>query len=233
MHRKSLTVLFSSLVLLLLAAGPALAQGRGGGAPGQGGQPAAPAPVTPLPRLFIDGVGGVTFNHTAGGLFGGGFIYTLSKHVQVLGEAGGLTNVLPKPTAANLNAVAASFVAGGTTPFTYTAKRPGFYGLADARLTTKMSRSGLQPFVEGGFGVAHVTTKISAKSAGVDQTSAFVAAIKPLPTETAGMFNAGAGLGIRAGKRSVVDLGYRYGRILTSAPRITTNRIYMAIRIGL
>jgi opacity protein-like surface antigen len=178
-------------------------------------------------------VGGVTFQHAAGGLFGGGIAYTASKHVEVLGEVGGLTNILPKATAADLNKAAATLVANGTTPFTYSAKRPGVYGLGAIRLTSKMSRSGLQAFVEGGMGLAHVTSKISAQSAGVDKTSAFVALIAPLPSATRPMCTAGVGLSIRAGKRSVVDLGYRYGRILTDAPRITTNRIYGAIRIGL
>jgi opacity protein-like surface antigen len=233
MHRKSLTALFSFVVLLSLAARPALAQAPPAANPRQGAQPAAPALPAPLPRLSIGGVGGVTFQHAPGGLFGGDVGYTASKHTQILVEAGGLTNVLPKATAANLNAIAASFVANGTTPFTYRAKRPGVYGLGAVRLTSKMSRSGLQPFAEGGFGLAHVTSKISAQSAGVDQTSAFVAAITPLPTETSAMLTAGVGLSIRAGKRAVVDLGYRYGRILTDAPGITTNRIYMAIRVGL
>ena len=238
MNRKSLTVLFSLFVLLLalITAMPALAQAPPTAAGRQGGARQAappPAPITPLPRLFIDGVGGVTFDHAPGGIFGGGVTYTASKHVQILGEAGRLTNVLPKATAANLNAVAASFVAGGTTPFNFSAKRPGFYGLGEVRISTTMSRSGLAPFVEGGVGLAHVTSKVSAQSAGVDETGAFLAAIVPLPTQTKPMFTAGAGLSIRAGKRSVVDLGYRYGRILTSAPTIPTNRIYAAIRVGI
>jgi opacity protein-like surface antigen len=229
MNRKSLTVLFSLVVLLV--ARPVLAQTLAEQRPGT--QPATPAASIHMPRVFLDGVGGVTFDHAAGGIFGGGVTVVASNHVQILGEVGRLTNVLPKATAANLNAVAASFVANGTTPFFFDAKRPGYYGLGEVRMTSAMSKSGLAPFVEGGVGFAHVTSKISAQGAGVDMTDAFLAAIAPLPTETKPMFTGGAGLSIRAGRRSVVDLGYRYGRIMTDAPRIPTNRLYAAIRIGL
>lgn len=236
MSRKSLTVLLSCVVVL--AAGRAFAQGGGGGRQGggggrQGGAPAPLAPITPLPRVTIEGVGGVTFEHAAGGVFGGGVGYAPSKYVEVLVEAGRMTNVLPKATVANLDAVASSFVANGTTPFVYAAKRPGIYGLGALRITTGMSRSGLQPFIEGGAGLAHVTSKVSARSAGVDETSAFLAAIAPLPSQTRAMLTVGAGLSVRAGKRAVVDLGYRYGLIFTDAPRIPTNRFYAAFRVGM
>jgi opacity protein-like surface antigen len=228
MNRKSLIALFSLVVLL--CARPILAQTPA--SPRPAAQPASPTAPIHVHRLFIDGVGGVTFDHAAGGIFGAGVTAVASKHVQFLGEAGRLTNVLPKATAANLNTVAASFVANGTTPFLFSAKRPGYYGLGEVRITSAMSKSGLAPFVEAGAGFAHVTSKISAQGGGEDMTDAFLAAIAPLPTETKPMLTGGAGLRIKAGRRSVVDLGYRYGRILTDAPAIPTNRLYAAIRIG-
>ena len=237
MIRRFLIVVCSTAMLAVAA--PALAQGGGGGGRGgggggrQGGPATPPAPVVPLPRIGVFGMGGVTFDHAPGGVYGGGVTITTSPRVLVLVEGGYFTNILPRTSAANLDQVAASFVAGGTTPFSYTAKRPGFYGLGALRLQTPMSHTGLQPFIEGGVGFAHVNTRISASSGATDETSPFLAAIAPLPEETKPMFTAGAGLVVRAGKRSAVDLGYRYGRILTTSHVLPTHRFYAALRIGI
>jgi opacity protein-like surface antigen len=47
------------------------------------------------------------------------------------------------------------------------------------------------------------------------------------------MFTLGGGLSIQAGRRSAVDVGYRYGRILTDNVSTPTNRVYAGVRIGL
>jgi opacity protein-like surface antigen len=225
MNRKSLILLFS--VLFLLCSTMAFAQAR---------PPATPAPApapAPAPKLYLDGLGGLTFSHEAGGVFGGGVAVVLSKHVQVLGEVGRLTNVLPKSTAATLDTIAEAKVANGDTMFVFSAKMPGYYGLGGVRITAAKARNGLTPFAEGGLGVAHLRSDITANSAGVDMTDDFRAAVGLVPTQTKAMFTVGGGLSVTAGKRSAVDVGYRYGRILADAAAIPTNRLYLALRIGI
>jgi opacity protein-like surface antigen len=225
MNRKSLILLSS--VLLLLCSAMAFAQ-----APAPATPTPAPTPA-PAPRLYLDGLGGLTFSHKAGGVFGGGVSVVLSKHVQVIVEVGRLTNVLPKSTTTALDAIAAANVAGGDKMFVFSAKMPGYYGLGGLRITAAKARGGLTPFAEGGLGVVHLRSDLTATSGGLDRTAAFKAAVGLVPTQTNAMLTLGAGLSVSAGKRSAVDVGYRYGRILANTAAITTNRVYLAIRIGI
>jgi opacity protein-like surface antigen len=226
MSRKSLTALFSFVVLL--SASSAFAQTTGIGSP----SPSA----TPLsPRLSVDGIGGITFSHEPGGLYAGGVTIRASQNVQILGEFGRLTNVLPTSTSDSLNATAASFVANGNSDFIYDAKQPTNYVLGSVRILSKPNAVGVMPFVEGGAGIAHVMSNITATSGGADMSDAFLAAVTPVipATQTKPMFTVGGGLSIRAGSRSAVDVGYRYGRILTDNVSTTTNRVYAGVRVGL
>jgi len=224
MSRKSLTVFFSFVVLL--CARPALAQIASG---------SSSMSSTHAPRLFVDGIGGVTFSHEPGGLWGAGVSIRASRHVQVLGEAGRLTNVLPKSMSDDLNSAAETLVANGGSPFIFTATMPATYGLGTVRITSTPTHSGLAPFVEGGAGFAHVTPNVSAQSAGLDATDTLLSSVTTpiIATQTKPMFTVGGGLSIQAGKRSAVDLGYRYGRILTDDVAVPTNRIYAGVRVGL
>jgi hypothetical protein len=174
MHRKSLTALFSFVVLLCAQA--VYAQGTSLG---------VPSSATPLsPRLSVDGIGGVTFSHEPGGLYAGGVTIRASQNVQILGEFGRLTNVLPKSTADALNTASESFVANGNPDFIYDAKQPTNYVLGSVRVTSKTNTAGLMPFVEGGFGIAHVMSNVTATADGVDMTDAFLASVTPTLTPT-------------------------------------------------
>jgi opacity protein-like surface antigen len=210
MIRKSLTPLLS--VFVLLVAVPALAGGD-------------------TPRAYLSALGGVTFGSEAGGLVAGGLNVVATSHLQVIGEFGHMSNVLPKTTSDQLNTVAEAFTGDGALPFSFTAKMPSTYGMGEVRVLGTQ-RSSLTPFVDGGFGWAKVTTHLTADQGGTDVTPDFVTAADLFQSQTKPMFMAGGGVSIATGRRAAVDIGYHFARILTDTQAINTNNIVAGVRVG-
>ena len=209
---KSLTPLLSALVLLV-------------------GAPVLAAGPSDTPRAYLSALGGVTFGNEAGGLVAGGVNVVATPHLQIIGEFGRMSNVLPKTTSDQLNSVAESFTGDGSSPFSFTAKMPSTYGMGEVRVLGKQ-RSGLAPFVDSGFGWAKVTTHLTADQGGTDVTGEFVTAADLFQSQTKPMFMAGGGVSIAAGKRAAVDIGYHYARIFTDTTAINTNQVVAGLRVG-
>ena len=211
MTRKSLTPLLS--VFVLLVAAPAFA---------------GPADT---PRAYLSALGGVTFGSEAGGVFAGGINVVANSHLQIIGEFGRMSNVLPATASDQLNTVAEGFTGDGTTPFSFTASMPSTYGMGEVRVLGKQ-RSGLAPFVDSGFGWAKVTTHLTATQGDADVTPDFVTAADLFQSQTKPMFMAGGGVSIAAGKRAAVDIGYHWARIFTDTQAINTNQVVAGLRVG-
>lgn len=211
MTRKSLTPLLS--VFVLLVAAPAFA---------------GPADT---PRAYLSALGGVTFGSEAGGVVAGGINVVANSHLQIIGEFGRMSNVLPKTASDQLNTVAEGFTGDGTTPFSFTASMPSTYGMGEVRVLGKQ-RSGLAPFVDSGFGWAKVTTHLTATEGAADVTPDFVTAADLFQSQTKPMFMAGGGVSIAAGKRAAVDIGYHWARIFTDTQSINTNQVVAGLRVG-
>ena len=211
MTRKSLTPLLS--VFVLLVAAPAFA---------------GPADT---PRAYLSALGGVTFGSEAGGVFAGGINVVANSHLQIIGEFGRMSNVLPATASNQLNTVAEGFTGDGTTPFSFTASMPSTYGMGEVRVLGKQ-RSGLAPFVDSGFGWAKVTTHLTATQGDADVTPDFVTAADLFQSQTKPMFMAGGGVSIAAGKRAAVDIGYHWARIFTDTQAINTNQVVAGLRVG-
>ena len=211
MTRKSLTPLLS--VFVLLVAAPAFA---------------GPADT---PRAYLSALGGVTFGSEAGGVFAGGINVVANSHLQIIGEFGRMSNVLPATASNQLNTVAEGFTGDGTTPFSFTASMPSTYGMGEVRVLGKQ-RSGLAPFVDSGFGWAKVTTHLTATQGDADVTPDFVTAADLFHSQTKPMFMAGGGVSIAAGKRAAVDIGYHWARIFTDTQAINTNQVVAGLRVG-
>ncbi len=212
MIRKLLTPLWS--VVILLVAATAFAQGS-----------------SDMPRAYLSALGGVTFGSEAGGQFGAGINVVANQHLQVIGEFGRMSNVMPKATNDNLSTVAEGFTGDGTVPFSFTAAMPSTYGMGSVRVLGTQHNN-LAPFVDGGFGFARVTTHLTATQGGTDVTGDFVTAADLVQSQTKPMFSAGGGVSIAAGRRSAVDIGYHYTRIFTDTQAINANGITAGVRVG-
>jgi opacity protein-like surface antigen len=194
---------------------------------------AAPALAGPAdtPRAYLSALGGVTFGNEAGGVVAGGINVVATSHLQIIGEFGHMSNVMPTTTSDQLNTVAEGFTGDGTTPFSFTASMPSTYGMGEIRVLGKQ-RSGLAPFLDSGFGWAKVTTRLTAIQGDADVTPDFVTAADLFQSQTKPMFMAGGGVSIAAGKRAAVDIGYHWARIFTDTQAINTNRVVAGLRVG-
>ncbi|HKV99861.1 MAG TPA: hypothetical protein VJN96_08555 [Vicinamibacterales bacterium] len=212
MIRKLLTPLWSAVILLIAAT--AFAQGS-----------------SDTPRAYLSALGGVTFGNEAGGVFAGGINVVATPHLQIIGEFGRMSNVLPKTASDQLNTVAEGFAGDGTTPFSFTATMPSTYGMGEVRVLGKQ-RAGLAPFLDTGFGFAKLTTHLTATQGDADVTPDFVTAADLFQTQTKPMFMAGGGVSIAVSKRAAVDIGYHWARIFTDTQSINTNQVVAGVRVG-
>jgi hypothetical protein len=145
----------------------------------------------------IGAFGGTTFGTTAAApTFGASLAVPLGDHVQIIGEAGRLTDIK-----ASLLDTALDF-----TPLDV--GMSAWYGEGGVRLSTSR-RAMVRPYVEATAGVARLKPSVGVDGwiGAVTNTGlAFLGTTEP-------MVGAGGGIVLQPGPLSV-DIGYRYKRIL-------------------
>ena len=153
------------------------------------------------PGRFVQGFGGLRLGSTAstdtavGGLVAG----ALTPNIQVVGEAGRISNVMP-PTVESL--LAFSPIGVGLS---------SWYGQGGVRFTS--ATSGIRPYAETSAGFARLHTDVGPFGSGNGSVLANAALRfldRTYPTATIG---GGATL---EGGRFVADVGYRYRRIFSN-----------------
>ena len=184
-------------------------------------------------HVFVGALSGLTLGDTRmGATFSGtgGYAWS-SHHVQVAGEIGHLDNVLPLAVQHNLQGAALTL--GGTPeiggPVTFSAALPATYGLGMVRVSGS-TRHAIIPFVEGGAGAAHVSSNLSAEASGVDESGLLLESVALPAAETKPLLAIGGGVSFTVKKRASVDVGYRFGRILTTESPLDMNRMYGAFK---
>jgi hypothetical protein len=147
----------------------------------------------------IQGFGGLTFGDvTSSSTFGGNVAIPLSDNLQVIGEGGRITDVMPS-------------LLGTLVDLTPVDLRvSAWYGEGGLRFIT--SGSAIRPYVETTVGFARLRTGFSGAGPTADAIGntalQFLARTEPL-------FGAGGGVVIQGGP-VFLDLGYRYKKILAS-----------------
>lgn len=145
----------------------------------------------------LQGFGGLTFGDVAASsTFGGSIAVPLGDHVQIVGEAGRMTDIMP-----SLFDTVLDF-----TPVDV--RVSAWYGEAGVRVLGS-SRHAVRPYVEGTAGIARLRTGFTG-AGGAD--GAINAALGLLGSNEP-LVGIGGGTMIQGGPL-VIDLGYRYKRIL-------------------
>lgn len=191
----------------------------------------ATASAQPAPRVFVAGTGGVTFVTETAEVWSASVGVPVHDRVQVIGEVGRLTNVLPRKLQGDLDEAARSFGSYFGGPLTIDGEAPGVYGLATLRLIgPNVQRATL--FVDAGGGIAYGKSDITARAGGSDVTEPVLVALHMPKSETRPVLALGGGVGFPVSGRVGVDIGYRYMRIFTEDPRINTAAAYATLRFG-
>jgi hypothetical protein len=152
-------------------------------------------------RVSVQGFGGVglgsftSVNTNFGGVVSG----DLTPNIQVLGEVGRLSNILPTRTQSLFDLSPVAFNASA------------FYAQGGIRLTT--ASGSLRPYAEASGGIARLTPHVT----GLDGLpGAFTNAGLAFLDNTAPIATLGAGFTVNAGN-FVADAGYRYHQVFSDS----------------
>lgn len=206
-----MTRIIANVLGFCVLAGPVFAQGE--------------APVQ------VRGFGGLTFMSETAGIFGGGITVPVTAHVGVFGEIGRVTNALPRSLQEGLDAVARSMGTFFGGPLTIDGRAPSVYGAGGLRIS-RAAGPRLLLFIEGGGGVAHGVSRITAHAGATDVSRDVTAILRLKASETRPMLLVGAGVTVPIAGELALDLGYRYLRIFTEDPRINTAAMSAGVRWG-
>lgn len=184
-------------------------------------------------RGFAGGLGAVTFGTVTGATVAGRAGVNASSHVQIFGELGRMSDVLPKSDQQTIDSNAAAIVSDdGTTTATVLGRMPTTYGTGGVRFIGT-SHGRVKPFAEGAFGFAHITNNLTATLAGTDVSSQVLTTpLTQITTETDPVMFLGGGVTIAAGKRTAFDVGYSYSRIFVTNEDINSGHIYGGLHVG-
>ncbi|HYN07079.1 MAG TPA: outer membrane beta-barrel protein [Vicinamibacterales bacterium] len=179
--------------------------------------------------MFVGGLGGLTFGTATSSAIGGQVGVRIMPNVFVIGEFGRIQDVLPAEISDQIQE-GVDFLEQQGIPVDIDVKVPALYGFGGLRWAQSGRR--IAPFVEGGAGFAHLTSKISGTVAGVDITEFIEDQIGDLD-QSINEFLIAFGGGVNIGLTPTVsaDAGYRFTRIFTEDPVVNTSMIYGAIKI--
>jgi len=189
---------------------------------------AAVTAFTPLaaraqsPAGSVTGFGGLTLNGSSSqSLFGGTLAVNLTPNIQVVGEAGRISDLMPW-TLDQLIALTPADV-----------RLSAWYGEGGVRFLAGGRRSSVRPYVEATAGMARLSTRVS----GIGRADPWVNAALGFLDRTSPMLGAGGGVLLVAGPIQL-DVGYRYKKVradgfldraLTLGDGISVNQV----RVGL
>ena len=191
-----------------------------------------PAAARAQSRAFATGLGGMTFDTASNLDLAGRAGVKLSPHVQVFGETGRMSSVLPKADRQAVEqattALAATEIDGA--PFVF-GEVPMIYGLGGVRVTSSpMAR--FTPYAEGTFGVAHLRDNVSATVDGADVLSQVATPLLAALPENDHLLGVGGGVSVLGGKHTAFEVGYRYSRVFAPEHAINTGKVDAGIRFN-
>ena len=191
----------------------------------------APVLAQEPPRGFVRGYGGVTFMSETASVFGGGVGVRLSDSIEILGEAGAITNFLPHALQRDLDDAARAMGSRFGVPLAIDGRAPGVYGLGAFRIGA-MAGTRLRLYAEVGGGVAYGESDIRATAGPADVSGPVTRALGIKESETAPLLLLGGGVTVPISRHIGLDLGYRFMRIFTDDPRINTANLSAGLRFG-
>ena len=188
---------------------------------------ASPAAQNEPKRGYAEGVFQSAFGNVTSQSFGGEVGATVLEGIQIFVDAGHVRDTAPSSLGSGAQAMA-GFVSQTNSGVSFRAKQPVSFGIAGVRYVIPTS-SQFEPYVMVGGGIARVTKDVSFTVAGTDVTNSLtqygvVLGSDLAGTETKGMASVGLGVAWPVLQRFVVDLQYRYGRVLTSGKGLNLSR---------
>ena len=194
-----------------------------------------PASAPDADRGYVEAVIQSAFGNVTSQSYGAEGGVTVRPNIQVFVEAGMVRDVATSSigTAAQ---VIAGFLSQTQANVAFRVKEPVTFGVAGLKIIVPMEGR-LRPYVLAGAGVASVTQDVAFTVGGSDVTSVLATQYGvQLGTDLSGSFTkpmivAGAGAMWPAWQRLVVDLQFRFGRILAEDGGINVSRAGIGIGV--
>ena len=182
---------------------------------------------------YVEAVAQSAFGNVTSQSFGVEAGVTVAPRLQIFVEVGKTRDTSPASLGANAQLIA-GFLSQTQSGVAFTVKQPVTFGVGGVRYGVPVGK--VEPYVLGGVGVAQVKRDVAFTVGGTDVTSNLQNLGVALGTdlsgsETKAMISLGAGIAWPAWQRLVIDLQYRYGRILTSDEGLNLNRAGVGIGV--
>ena len=184
-------------------------------------------------RGYVEGVFQSAFGNVTSQSYGGEFGVSVRPGMQVYAEVGRIGNVATPEISAAAQTIA-GVLSQTQSNVAYSVKQPVTFVVAGLKFVVPTSGK-LRPYVMGGAGPANVKQDATFTVGGTDVTATLPTQYGvQLGTDLSGsysklMISAGAGVMWPAWERLVVDIQYRYGRILAEDVAINVNRAGVAV----
>lgn len=199
--------------------------------------PPPPPPPPDRQRFhgFVQGVGGLTFGSGGAPLLGGAVGLNVTPSVQVTFEVGRMWNIVPESLEIAAARAARSteqlilIITGRSAAIAFDAELPSEYGMGGVRYRAPM-RGRIGPYLSGHAGLARVQSDVRFTLDGTDITQSIVGVREVDVAERALIWGGGVGVTSILSKRLVLDVGYRFLRIETTAP-LNVNRAYAGLGV--
>ena len=192
----------------------------------------ASAQTSPAPdadRGYVEGVLQSAFGNVTSQSFGAEVGVTVRPNLQVFGEFGKVRDVATTSIGSAAQLIA-GFLSQTQAGVAFSVKEPVTFGVAGVKYTIPTTDTKIQPYVLGGVGMASVTQNVTFTVGGSDVTNSLATTYGvQLGTDLSGSFTkpmivVGGGAMWPAWQRLVVDVQFRFGRILAEDGGINVSR---------
>lgn len=176
---------------------------------------------------YIEAVAQSAFGNVTSQSFGAELGVRIAPDLHVFVEAGQVRDTSPALLGQNAQLIA-GFLSQTQAGASYTVKQPVTFGVAGLRYGRAIGS--VEPYVLGGAGVGRVKRDVAFRVGGTDVTSNLqtqygVTLGSDLSgDETKAMITLGGGVAWGPWQRLVIDLQYRYGRVMTSDEGLNVSR---------
>lgn len=179
------------------------------------------------PKMYVEAVAQSAFGNVTSQSFGAEAGVTLRPRLQVFVDAGRVTDAAPAVLGSSAQTIA-GFLSQSQSGVAFQVRQPVTFGEAGLRYVFPASGR-LEPYVLGGAGLARVHKNVAFSIGGSDVTAGLQQYGVVLGSDLAGdethpMFSLGGGVVWPVHRPLILDVQYRYGRVLASGAAFNISR---------
>jgi opacity protein-like surface antigen len=183
---------------------------------------------------YVEAVAQSAFGNVTSQSYGAEVGVTVLEPLQVFMEVGRVQNAAPSSLSDGALLIA-GFLSQTQSAVAYSAQEPVTFVLFGVRYPFSPFGK-LEPYVLGGAGFGRATKKVTFVVAGTDITNTIanygvVLGSDLTGQQTTGMLSFGGGVVWPVRQRIIVDLQYRFGRVLVSDGGINVNRVGLGLGV--